>query len=223
VLVALDATQAVVNEAVAGGYDFLVTHHPLIYSPLKKITSADSTGKKILALIENKIGYYAAHTNLDKAMGGVNDCIAEKIGLVDTVPLVPDGDLEMEEIGIGRVAALQETTLGELAERVKAALGLASVRVCGDIRKKIKKAAVCGGDGSGSRYIEAAIKNACDVYITGDLRYHAVQEALEQGLAFIDITHYGGEAIIVEEIVSRLKRHVAAVASSIDGQVFSTL
>ncbi|MCL1877310.1 MAG: Nif3-like dinuclear metal center hexameric protein, partial [Defluviitaleaceae bacterium] len=90
VLVALDATEAVIGEAVAGNFDFIITHHPLIYDPLKKITSADPTGRKILTLIRNNIGLYCAHTNLDKAPGGVNDCLAEKLSLNKITPLIPE-------------------------------------------------------------------------------------------------------------------------------------
>ncbi|MCL2356578.1 MAG: Nif3-like dinuclear metal center hexameric protein [Defluviitaleaceae bacterium] len=233
VLVALDATEAVVNEAVAGKFDFVITHHPLIHDPIRKITAADSTGRKILALIRNGIGLYCAHTNIDKSAGGVNDLLAEKIGLTNVSPLIPEAYFENNappievcrastNFGIGRVGR-SETTLAQLAEHVKSALNLPSVRFCGDASKKLKKIAVCGGDGSGARYINAAISHGCDVYITGDLRYHAVSEAMECGLSFIDITHYGGEILIVDAIVERLKNYVEIFPSSINGQVFETL
>lgn len=229
VLVALDATEAVIEEAVAGGFDFIITHHPLIYNPVKRVTVADYVGKKIIALIKHGIGCFCAHTNLDKAVGGVSDLLAEKIGLEGVMPLIPEPGQGPQEppspqVGIGRVGFLkEETTLADFSQKVKAALGLPSVRLSGDSSKKIKKIALCGGDGSGARYIEAAISQKCDLYITGDLRYHAVAEALENGITFIDITHYGGEILIVNAIAARLKNHVEIFPSSIDTQVFSSM
>ncbi|MCL1844907.1 MAG: Nif3-like dinuclear metal center hexameric protein [Defluviitaleaceae bacterium] len=227
VLVALDATEAVINEAVSENFDFLITHHPLIYNPIKKITTADPTGRKILTLIKNGIGIYCAHTNLDKAPGGVNDCLAEKIGLEKIAPLIPESENEPESeniFGIGRTGYLKkETTLAQLIQHIKSVLNLPSLRFSGNSSKILKKIAVCGGDGSGNRYIDAAIAAECDAYVTGDLRYHAVQDALESGIALIDITHYGGEILVVDAIVARLKNYVEIFPSSIDGQVFETV
>lgn len=217
ILVALDATEEVIKEAVTGGFDFIITHHPLVYNPIKSITTADRTGRKIISLIKNGIGCFCAHTNLDKAQGGVNDCLAEKIGLSGLSPLE-------DESGLGRVGELtDEISLSYLAGRVKTALGLDAVRFAGDPGKSIKKIAICGGDGSGSRYVNAAIAKNCDVYITGDLRYHIVQESLEQNLAFIDVTHYASENPVINAIVSCLKGDVEVFASNINGQVFNSM
>ncbi|MCL2198170.1 MAG: Nif3-like dinuclear metal center hexameric protein [Defluviitaleaceae bacterium] len=217
ILVALDATEEVIKEAVTGGFDFIITHHPIVYNPIKSITTGDRTGRKIISLIKNGIGCFCAHTNLDKAEGGVNDCLAEKIGLTNLTPLE-------EESGLGRVGELPDKiTLSYLAGRVKTALGLDTIRMAGDPKKQIKKIAICGGDGSGSRYINAAIAKNCDVYITGDLRYHIVQESMEQNLAFLDITHYAGEISIVDAVVARLSADVEIAASKINGQVFNSM
>ncbi|MDR0272227.1 MAG: Nif3-like dinuclear metal center hexameric protein [Clostridiales bacterium] len=218
ILVALDATEEVIGEAVAGGFDFIICHHPLVYNPIKRVTSADSTGRKIISLVKNGIGCFCAHTNLDKAVGGVSDCLAEKIGLNYVSPLIKE---ENECIGIGRVGFIsEETTLSRLAENVKISLNLPSLRFSGSSDKKIKKVAICGGDGSSARYVDAAISQNCDAYITGDLRYHCVQEALESGIGLIDITHYGSEILVVDAIISRFKNQVEIFPSSIDGQVF---
>lgn len=229
VLVALDATEDVINEAVSGGYDFLISHHPLVYNPINRITSADSTGRKILTLAKNGIGCFAAHTNLDKAEGGVNDCLAGKIGLTKLTPLVPElspNGRDVPSHGIGRVGFLAEKmSAAAFAEHVKKALALTSLRFSGDTQKIVEKVGICGGDGS--RYVENAIAQNCDIYITGDLRYHIVQDALESGIALLDITHYGGEIHVVPEIVSRLKNAANGALeifpSSIDGQVFTSI
>lgn len=225
VLVALDVTEEVMNEALVGGFDFIITHHPLIYNPIKRITSADSTGRKILTMVKNGIGCFCAHTNLDKAVGGVNDCIAEKIGLEEITGEEGNGGTEPSLLRFGYLP--EEMTLSQLAAFIKTSLALSSIRFSGKWDKNVKKIGLCGGDGSGGRYIEAAIRQKCDVYITGDLRYHCVQEALESGIAFLDITHYGGEILVVPAIVSRLKKAagnaIEILPTSINGQVFNTL
>jgi dinuclear metal center YbgI/SA1388 family protein len=218
ILVTLDVTESVIDEAISGGFDFIISHHPLVYNPMKKITTEDSVGRKIIALIKNGIGCFCAHTNLDKAQGGVNDCLAEKIGLENLSSLAP----EESNKGIGRVGFLREEKIFSLfAEGVKNKLNLPSVRICGDEKKLVKKIGLCGG--SGERYIDAAIKQGCDAFVTGDLRYHAVQDALESGIVLLDITHYSGEILVLDAIISRFKNHVEIFSSSIDGQVFSTL
>jgi dinuclear metal center YbgI/SA1388 family protein len=218
VLVALDATEAVINEAISGGFDFIITHHPLVYNPIKRVTADDSTGHKIITLIKNGIGCCAAHTNLDKATGGVNDCLAEKIGLQNLSPLVPDeGGME----GLGRVGFLpKKIYLAQFCEQL--AIN-APIRYCGDSQKLVQKIGICGG--SGERYVSAAISQNCDAYVTGDLRYHGAQDALESGIALVDITHYSGEIFVLDEIVSRLKSAAKypfeISASSINAQVFN--
>jgi dinuclear metal center YbgI/SA1388 family protein len=219
ILVALDATEAVINEAIHGGFDFIITHHPLIYNPVKRVTSADFVGRKILKLAKNGIGLFCAHTNLDKAAGGVNDCLAEKIGLSNPAPLIPEET--DQKIGVGRVGFLSEKiTLAQLSVHVKNSLKLQSIRFSGDSERLVQKIGICGGDGSGSRYVNAAISQNCDAYITGDLRYHCAQDALESGIALIDITHYGGEIPILDAIVARLKNDFEISATSVNGQVF---
>jgi dinuclear metal center YbgI/SA1388 family protein len=215
ILVALDATEDVVNEAISGGFDFIITHHPLIYNPIKRVATDDFIGRKIIALIKNGIGCYCAHTNLDKATGGVNDCLAEKIGLTNLSPLVEDG--------MGRVGFLSQKILfAEFCEKIKKSFCVDTIRFCGDEKKLVHKIGVCGG--SGARYINNAIELGCDAYVTGDIGYHSAQDAIERGIALADITHYGGEIFILDEIVSRLK--IAAnnsfeiFTSSVNGQTF---
>jgi len=233
ILVALDVTDAVIHEAITGDFDFIICHHPLIYNPVKRVTDDDSTGRKIVALIKNGIGCYCAHTNLDKAIGGVNDCLAKKIGLQNAVPLIPeecpgaDGFPAEAGAGIGRVGFLPaKTTLAEFFAELKISLGISAMRFCGDGAKKIEKVGICGGDGSGQRYIDAAVSHGCDAYVTGDLRYHAAQDAVESGLALVDITHYGGEIFVLDEIIARIKNasqnRIEIFASSINGQIFDT-
>jgi len=225
ILVALDATMAVINEAISGKYDCIVTHHAIVYTPLKRVTTDDAVGRKIISLIKHGISLYTAHTNLDIATGGVNDCLAKKLGIKDTQPMIKhatDGT-----IGTGRIGCLpEEMTLQELGHYVKKSLAIQDIRYCGDSTKKIKKVAMCGG--SGMSYWQAA--KECDVYITGDIKYSDANDALEANLSLLDITHYSGEIFILEAIVERLRScavqdgiEIEVNATLIDGQVFNTL
>ena len=227
VLVALDATVAVIEEAASGGFGCIITHHPLMRDPMKRVTVQDATGKKIISLIKNGISLYTAHTNLDKAIGGVNDCLAEKMGLLQTVPMAKES--QNSEIGFGKVGEMpNETTLVGLAKHVKDALGLQSVRICGNASTKVKKIALCGG--SGMSFLQAAKESGCDVYITGDVKYSDALVAQEYGMCIIDATHYGTENIIVQAIVERLSAKAAKdgvtleiCASKVDSQPFYSL
>ena len=227
ILVALDAIDAVIQEAITGNYDCIVTHHPLLYTPLKRIISQDAIGRKILILAKNGINLYSAHTNLDKAPGGVNDCLAEKLNFKNTTPMAKD--ISNHEIGLGRIAELpEEITLSELAEHVKKSLDLKDIRYSGDLSHKIKKVAMCGG--SGMSFWHSAKDANCDVYITGDAKYGDTLDVLASGLCLLDITHYSGENIIVEAIVERLRMKakqdgllLEINATTIDGQAFHNI
>ena len=227
ILVALDATDAVVAEAVAGSYDCIITHHALIFAPLKQIVASDDTGRRILKLAKHGISLYTAHTNLDKAPGGVNDCLAKKLGMDNAAPMVPDPLIK--GIGLGLVAQLPvETTLGKLAAHVKASLKLESVRYSGSLSAKIKKAALCGG--SGMSFWQHAKDADCHVYITGDIKYSDALGALAAGLCLLDITHYSGENIVVEAIVERLRTKAQQAGipleispTTVNGQTFYTV
>ena len=228
ILVALDATRAVIDEAISGNYNCIVTHHPLIRDPLRSITAADATGRKILSLIKHDICLYTAHTNLDKAKGGVNDCLAKKI-FDEEQSYVMVKDLQDANTGLGRIVILEEEiTLEQLLNQVKTALGLSHVRYSGNVSAKIKKVALCGG--SGMSFWQTAKKENCHVYITGDIKHHDGLDALDAGLLLIDTTHYSGENVIVNAIVSRLRTKAVLDGfdleineTSIDGQPFHTL
>ena len=226
VLVALDVTEAVVDEVVSGGYDFLICHHPLIHDPIRKITSETPQGRKLLVLLSRGVRLYCAHTNLDKAPGGVNDCLFEKLGLQGPTVLMEEGG---ESPGIGLVGQLERPMrLGDFAAYVKKALDLAQVRFSGDADVMVKTVGLCGGDASGPIFWKAALEKNCRVFITGDLRFHSTQDAWEAGIAMVDVSHYGGEKWIIDAIVKKLRKEAKATgrdilieATKTNGQIFS--
>ncbi len=290
VMIALDVTEEVVDEAISLNTDLIIAHHPPIFRALTKITADNPAGRLMQKLIKHDISVYAAHTNLDVAKGGVNDLLSDALGLTDCEVLVPTyedklkklavyvptdhteqvktalgdagagaignyshcsftaqgqgvfkpeqdtnpfkgepGKLETvdearietiypqsiekkvinalkkahpyeepafdiydvgqqgEQLGLGRIGKIEEMTLADFAEHVKKRLDVKGVRVVGDLKAKVKKVAVLGGDGN--KYYSHAIRKGADVYVTGDMYYHVAIDARELGLNIIDPGH----------------------------------
>ena len=224
ILVALDATETVIDEAIEKGADMIVTHHPLLFHPVKKINYDRPDGRKIIKLIKNGINMFAAHTNLDSAKGGTNDTLARLIGLENISVLTAEcGD------GEGMVFFLMirrptRSTLFPFTALFRS--GLDAVRVVGNLSSKVKKAALCTG--AGMDFLDDAIDAGCDVFITADVRYHEAMDAIDKNIALIDGTHYATENIIVPVLADYLRkklsnrgvRDVEVLESSVDGQTF---
>ena len=196
VLVALDITLPVIREAVDMGAQLIVAHHPVIFNPIKRVSDASVTGEKILLMAENRIGAICAHTNLDAAQGGVNDCLAHALELGNVVLLEQDGVDQMgRPYGIGRVgdANTQEMGAAEYAAFVKDKLNAASVRFV-DTGKPVRKVAV-GGGSCGSMLMEA-VQAGCDTFVTSDVKYNIFLDAKEIGLNLMDAGHYATENVV---------------------------
>ena len=194
VMLALDATEDVIEQAVLQGVDLLLTHHPLLFSSIKRITEADFTGRRLLKLIRNDICYYAMHTNFD--VMGMADAAADALGLERCEALEITYEDEISKEGIGRIGTLpQKMTLKQTAELCKDAFSIDTVRVYGDAKSEVELVAIVPG--SGKDYIDAALEKGADVLITGDIGHHNGLDAMEQGLAIIDAGHYGVEKLFV--------------------------
>lgn len=308
-LVALDVTPEVIRQAKELGVNMVVSHHPLLFRPLKNVCVGSTIGTIVTDVIKHDIAVYSAHTNLDSAKAGVNDLLAEKIGLGDleildtgyreklvkltvfvpvgyetalriamteagagwignyshctflskgmgtffpqegTNPFVgTQGELEQVEeyrletivrekqvhkiiaamlkvhpyeevaydiypllntgtcFGLGRIGQLAEPlTVEALAHKLKADLRCSAIRVAGNLAQEVQQVALCGG--SGASLIDKAKSAGADVYITGDLKYHEVQEAIAAGLTIIDAGHFATEQLIVPAIARYLKAY----------------
>lgn len=308
VMVSLDVTKEVIEEAIEKEVNLIIAHHPMIFSPLKAIVRNDAKGELIYKAIQHKINIYAAHTNIDIAPQGLNEYVANKIGLKSTeilevleeeklfkiVVFVPQeyeekvadalakegaghvgnyshctfrgkgigtfmalegtkpfigkqGEIEKvqeirletivphnklnsaiasmlaahpyEEVaydiiplknkgnkrGIGRVGKLGESrTLNEIVVAIKFIFDLKRIRVVGDLESQIEKIAIVNG--SGADYIELAKNKGCDCLITGDMKYHDAQRALELGLAVIDAGHFETEIFFLDLMTDYLKK-----------------
>lgn len=200
VLVALDADDTAVAKAVAEQADLLITHHPLIFSGIKRIEDGDFIGKRLIELIRNDISYYAMHTNFDVIqMGQLN---AKALSLKNPQVLMETTEEAGEVFGIGKIGEVEAMTLADFSELVKKELQLSSVRVYGDVDRKITKAAISGGSGKGA--VKFAIAKGAQVLVTGDIDYHTGIDANAQGLAIIDAGHYGTESVFIEAVSRRL-------------------
>ena len=198
---ALDASETVIDAAIEWGADLLITHHPLIFSPLKAITDADYTGRRLIKLIQSGMSYYAMHTNYD--VMGMAELSANILGLDRQEVLDETVTIEGAPAGIGRIGFLPEPqTLLECCEYVKQKLKLEQVRVFGNLTQEVLRLAI--SPGSGKSAIAPAMEKGADVLVTGDITYSCGLDAMEQGLAVIDAGHYGTEYIFIEDIKSFL-------------------
>ncbi len=197
-LIALDATDEVVDEAVKRGVDLLLTHHPLIFKPLKKVNDEDFVSRRILRLIQADICYVAMHTNFDIAPGCMADLAAEQLGLLSERPLEVTGEKDGIPMGIGKVGMLERAvTVGKLAQQVKERFGLPCVTVYGmeQVTEPVMRVAV--SPGAGGSMIAHGIAAGAQVLVTGDIGHHGGIDAAACGMAVIDAGHYGLEHIFM--------------------------
>jgi len=197
ILVSLDITERVVQEAADGGFDLIVSHHPVMnctWHPVQTLRTDDRQGRILTKLTENRISAICMHTNLDAAEGGVNDVLAQKLGLEGLTPLT--------EEKIGRIGTLKcEMPLVEFTRFVIESLGCNGLRYT-DCGKPVHRVAV--GGGACGDYIPQAIAAGCDTFVTSDLRYHDFLDTTE--LHLIDAGHFPTEDVICEPLVTYLQR-----------------
>jgi len=194
VLFAVDPVAAVVDEVIETGTDLLVTHHPLLLTPVHGVPADDPKGRLVHRLIRAGAGLFVAHTNADRAPdSGVNAALAAVLGLRDAVPLEPAAT--DPRAGLGRIGELAEPmTLRAFAAHVAAVLPetVGGVRAAGDPERVVRRVAVCGG--SGGSLAEAAAAAGADVFVTSDLKHHGASDVLEAaGPALCDVAHYATE------------------------------
>ena len=183
VLVALDVTEEVVDYAIDNGFELIVSHHPLIFKPISSINTDDHIARKLIKLINAGVAVISLHTRADKVKGGVNDCLAKRIGLIDVEPFGDDC--------LGRIGRLEaEMSIDDFASRIKSALGIERVLVS-DAQSPVYTVALVGGDGKD--YVKEAIEIGADTYLSGRIGYNVMEEASEMGINLIEAGHYATE------------------------------
>lgn len=203
VFVCLDITSQNVKTAVEFGADLIISHHPLIFEPVKNITEATVTGSIIRTLIKNNISAFCMHTSFDIAEGGMNDVLAQRLGLENIRKFTPDeciGENGEPLDGIGRIGSLERPmTMGDFAAFVKEALGTSALKYVGNLAEPVQTVALCSGSGGSEMY--AAYHSGADVYVTADLKHDHGRIAEEIGLNMIDAGHFETENIICDFLV----------------------
>lgn len=202
IYLALDATTDVIEDAVSQGADLLLTHHPLIFSGIKRIEEKDFLGERLLTLIENHVACYAMHTNYDvKRMA---DIAAERIELKNVQVLEPTSPDGSE--GIGYTGDLADPmSLRDLALKIKDRFAIPDVRIYGDPNRSIRRVSVCPGSAKGME--DYALRQGGDVLVGGDFGHHEGLDCMEKGIAVIDAGHYGLEHVFMEDMAEFLNAH----------------
>lgn len=202
VLVTLDVTEEVVDYAISRNFDLIVSHHPLIFNPIKSVTEEQHISRKLIKLINNNVTVFSFHTRADKVFGGVNDLLAKAIGLVDISPF--------GEGGLGRIGTLpDERSLDEFADDVKMQLGSDGVKYA-DAYNSVKRVAVVGGDGKD--YVKDALSAGADTYLSGRISYNVMEEAADMGINLVEAGHYYTEFPITS--------FFSSLISSLDGNAY---
>ena len=194
VLIALELTSAVIDEAIENGCDMILTHHRLFFEEVKMIDYGTVKGGFINRLIDEDISVYSSHTPFDICDGGNNDYIGKLINARD-VMLIP-GD----EDRICRMSWVEPTKMSDFIELLadKFMIDKKYFNFSGDINAAVNKVGWCSG--AGAEFVNLAKAAGCDTFITGDLKYHQAIEAKEIGINVIDCGHYGTEHIFIENM-----------------------
>lgn len=193
VLLALDCTYEVINEAVEIGVDLIVTHHPLLFKKPKNIVKGDLLGNKIITLIQDDIALYSCHTNLDSARDGINETLVKVLGFNSHQIIEPTEAKIYKDGGIGRLVSFdKEINLDDIIRNIKNKLNIRNMRIVRGANK-IKTLAIING--SGQDFFHKAKNLGADCIITGDTTYHFASDFKEMGISIIDAGHFSTEFI----------------------------
>lgn len=210
VLVALDPFEGVCREASQWGAELIVTHHPLVFSPLKAVTDETAIGRSVQLLCAKGISAINAHTNLDCAPGGVNDCLAETLGLSDIHVIAPTGVDELgRPWGLLRQGTVESQSLADFLPKVKSALTCQGLRYV-DGGKPVHRVAV-GGGACASELMDA-VNAGCDTFVTADVKYNQFWDARDLGLNLIDAGHFATENPVVSLLAAKIAAQFPAVS-----------
>lgn len=203
----LTVTPETVAEAVSEKVDLIVTHHPMMFRPISKITADSNDGRMLLELIQNKISVYSPHTAFDSTRQGINESICDKLGVTDAAPIKPF-DPAAPDLGSGRIGKLiNPTSTSDFALTIKNQFQLKLIRLVGNATKsdhKIQTVAVACG--SGGSFLRDAINAGADAFVTGETTFHTCLEAKSEGIAMYLLGHFASERFAVGMLAERLNR-----------------
>ena len=220
VLLALDCTLKVIEEAKKENVELIITHHPLIFKRPSRITTDTLQGKKIIELIKNDISLYSSHTNLDSVENGLNDTIVSILGFDNSKIL--EKNKRDDKAGLGRIVSLKESIqLEDLISKIKKSLNINNLRVVKG-KDKVNKIAIING--SGQDFIGKAVALGADCIITGDTTYHFASDYKEMEISILDVGHFASEQITFFNVMENLKKKfkdVEFITSTVEEDPFS--
>ena len=196
--IAMDVTSSVLDEAVAHGANLIVTHHPMMFSARKRLVETDSEARLLCRMIRHEIALIAAHTNLDQAPDGINDVLAQTIGLTNIT-----GE------GYVRIGELPAPTTAEAFARQSGEALRAVVRIMGNPAQEIRRVAVTSGAGSDS--VKDALALGADAFLTGEAKHHHALEAAESGMIVFEAGHHATEEPGIFALADALQNHLNAL------------
>jgi dinuclear metal center YbgI/SA1388 family protein len=204
VMTCLTITPATAAEAIAERADLIVSHHPLPFAALKKLTTDSHDGRLLWQLARAGVSIFSPHTAFDSAADGINQRLAVGIGLVDIAPLVPAAEIGgAPHLGAGRCGRLERPeSLATVVDRVKQFLKIERVQIVGAASTRVTKVGIACG--SGAELMPDAIRQACDCFLTGEARFHAALAAEAAGVSMILAGHYATERFAVERLAEIL-------------------
>ena len=220
VLLALDCTLKVIEEAKKENVELIITHHPLIFKRPSSITTDTLQGKKIIELIKNDISLYSSHTNLDSVENGLNDTIVSILGFDNSKIL--EKNKRDDKAGLGRIVSLKESIqLEDLISKIKKSLNINNLRVVKG-KDKVNKIAIING--SGQDFIGKAVALGADCIITGDTTYHFASDYKEMEISILVVGHFASEQITFFNVMENLKekfKDVEFITSTVEEDPFS--
>ncbi len=200
ITVCLDATESVVREAVKNGHNLIVSHHPVIFSPIKNLNDSYENYRAVVSAVKNGINVYSMHTNLDSVAGGVNDTIADLLGIKNKLIL---DELDIN-VGIGRVGDIAQTTVGDLAKTVEKTFSFPVRVVSKNLEEKVSRIVVVNGSGADIEYIDKAKSLGATCFITSEIKHHIALYARDVGMNMIESGHYATEHFYIDILSKKI-------------------
>ena len=213
-LLTVDVTESVVDEAISLGCDLIVSHHPLLFRGLKQLTGSTPQERCVEKAIRHGIAIYSAHTSMDSYLHGVSGRMAEKLGIANYRVLIPSA--QDAEVGLGVIGDLAEAMDNEaFVAQVAQVFSMpgAALRWVEGGKMQVKKVALCGG--AGAEFLEEAIAQGADAFVSADFKYHELQSA-DQRITVVDMDHWVSEHFTREIFDELLAKHVSTCVASAD-------
>ena len=209
IMTCLTITPESVAEALDESAGLIVTHHPLPFRPLRRLSADTTDGRMLWDLIRGGISIHSPHTAFDSAAAGINQQLAEHLGLGNVQALHPVDDalqVETGSPGAGRYGTLpQPTPLATLFDRIKKPLQLDALQYVGEVDQSISRVGI--GCGSAAEFLDTAAQRGCDGFVTGEMRFHDCLHARALGIGVVLLGHYASERFAVEKLATVLAEH----------------